>query len=226
MTFGEHVIDFFEKLRFDKPLPDGVEAMNPYMLPETIDAVEKYYTKYYSDNNPRTFIVGINPGRNGAGKTGIAFTDTVRLENPCQIQHNLKPTTELSSEYIYSVVDVMGGPEAFFSKFYLTSVSPIGFTHNGKNYNYYDSPAMLKATSDYMMEHLKRQIEFGANRKLAICLGAGKNFKHLNEINNLLGKPFEQIVAVNHPRFVMQYRRKFVQQEIATFTKILQDAAI
>ena len=189
-----------------------------------MDAVEKYYTKYYSDSNPRTFIIGINPGRNGAGKTGIAFTDTVRLENPCQIQHNLKPTTELSSEYIFSVVDAMGGPEAFFSKFYLTSASPIGFTHNGKNYNYYDSPAMLKATLPYMMEHLKRQIEFGANRKVAICLGAGKNFKYLNEINNLLGKPFEQIVAVNHPRFVMQYRRKSMEQEIDTFTKALANA--
>ncbi|WP_320052474.1 uracil-DNA glycosylase family protein [uncultured Acetobacteroides sp.] len=224
MTFGEQVVDFFNTLRFDQPLPDGVEAMNPYLLPETMDAVRKYYTKYYSDSNPRTFIVGINPGRNGAGKTGIAFTDTVRLENPCQIEHNLKPTTELSSEYIYAVVDAMGGPEAFFSKFYLTSASPIGFTHNGKNYNYYDSPAMLKATLSYMMEHLERQLAFGANRKQAICLGAGKNFKYLTEVNNLLGKPFEQIVAVNHPRFVMQYRRKSMEQEIDTFTNALANA--
>jgi hypothetical protein len=224
MTFGEQVVDFFNTLRFDQPLPDGVEAMNPYLFPETMDAVRKYYTKYYSDSNSRTFIVGINPGRNGAGKTGIAFTDTIRLEKNCSIEHLLAPTTELSSEYIYTVVNAMGGPEAFFSQFYLTSLSPIGFTHQGKNYNYYDSPAMLKATFPYMMEHFKRQLEFGANRKVAICLGAGQNVKYLTELNNRLGKPIEHIVAVNHPRFVMQYRRKSMEQEIDTFTKALANA--
>lgn len=226
MTFGEKVINYFDTLRFNLLLPNGVEVMNPYLQPETMDAVRKYYTKYYSDGNARTFIVGINPGRNGAGKTGIAFTDTVRLEGNCQIDHNIKPTTELSSEYVYSVVDAMGGPEAFFSKYYLTAVSPIGFTKDGKNYNYYDSPAMLKATFSYMMEQFERQIAFGANRKMAICLGAGKNFKYLSEINDLLGKPFERIVPVNHPRFVMQYRRKYLEQEIATITQALSDATI
>ncbi len=226
MTFGEQVIAFFEALQFNIPLPNGIEAMNPYRQPETMDAVRKYYTKYYSDSNPRTFIVGINPGRHGAGKTGIAFTDTVRLEERCQIEHNLQPTTELSSEYIYSVVDAMGGPEAFFSRFYLTSVSPIGFTRNGKNYNYYDSTAMLQATSSFMMANFKQQIDFGANRKMAICLGSGKNYKYLTEINELMGKPFEQIVPINHPRFVMQYRRKFLQQEVEIFSKALSNATL
>lgn len=226
MTFGEKVIDYFDTLRFDLLLPNGVEAMNPYLQPETMDAVRKYYTKYYSDDNARTFIVGINPGRNGAGKTGIAFTDTIRLEGNCQIAHSIKPTTELSSEYVYSVIDAMGGPEAFFSKYYLTAVSPIGFTKDGKNYNYYDSPAMLKATFGYMKEQIERQIAFGANRKMAICLGAGKNFKYLTEINDLLGKPFERIVPVNHPRFVMQYRRKQLEQEITILTQVLSDATI
>lgn len=226
MTFGEKVIDYFDALRFDLLLPNGVEAMNPYLQPETMDAVRKYYTKYYSDDNARTFIVGINPGRNGAGKTGIAFTDTIRLEGNCQIAHSIKPTTELSSEYVYSVIDAMGGPEVFFSKYYLTAVSPIGFTQHGKNYNYYDSPAMVKATFGYMKEQFEHQIAFGANRKMAICLGAGKNFKYLTEINDLLGKPFERIVPVNHPRFVMQYRRKQLEQEITILTQVLSDATI
>ncbi len=224
MNFGEQIISYFENLRFDIPLPDGVEPMNPYLRPETMDAVRKYYTKYYSDANDRTFIVGINPGRFGSGVTGIAFTDTVRLENHCQIAHHLQPTTELSSEYIYSVVEAFGGAETFFSKFYLTSVSPIGFTKEGKNYNYYDSPAMLRATTEYMAEQLMRQIEFGANRKMVICLGAGKNYKYLTEVNHLMGKPFEKVVAINHPRFVMQYRRKHLQQEISTFTHALTRA--
>lgn len=226
MTFGEQIVSYFESLNFDLVLPDNIVAMNPYLESETMDAVRKYYTKYYNDNRQRTFIIGINPGRNGSGKTGIAFTDTVRLERSCNIEHQLKPTTELSSEYIYAVVGAMGGPEAFFSQFYLTSVSPIGFTRDGKNYNYYDSPSMYKATLEYMKDNLMQQISFGANRNVAVCLGAGKNYKYLTEVNEQLGKPFERIVAVNHPRFVMQYRRKTLQDEIANFTQVLRESAL
>ena len=213
MTFAQHVIQYFANLTFNVALPDGVEAMNPYLQPSTMDAVTKYYTKFFNDTNPRTFIVGINPGRFGAGITGISFTDTVRLEQDCGISHELQPTTELSSEYIYSVIEQMGGPQAFFSRFYLTSLSPIGFTRDGKNYNYYDSPALLKATLPYMEQQLARQLAFGANPEVAFSLGSGKNLKYLREVNRRLGNPFREIVAINHPRYVMQYRRKHIDTE-------------
>lgn len=224
MTFADKIIRYFEKLECNIALPPDVLYMNPYKEKNTMEAVKSFYRKYYSDTNDRIYIVGINPGRFGSGATGIAFTDTVRLESCCGITHNLPKTVELSSEYIYSVVEAMGGPEAFFGKFYLTSVSPVGFTKDGKNYNYYDSPAILAATLPYMTQNLKEQISWGANRHTAICLGAGKNFKHLMEVNRLMGLPFDSIVAVNHPRFVMQYRRKRIAEEIDTFVNILNRA--
>lgn len=223
MTFSEHIVEYFRSLRFDIELPNGVEAMNPYLLPSTMDAVEKFYHKYYNDNNPRTFIVGINPGRFGSGVTGIAFTDTVRLEKDCHIDHSIQPTTELSSEYIYNVVNAMGGASEFFARYYLTALSPIGFTKDGKNYNYYDSPAMVKATLPYIKEQFEQQIGFGANRKAVFSLGSGKNHQYLTRINEMLGKPFERVEAINHPRFVMQYRRKTMQQEIATFINTINN---
>lgn len=223
MTFGEKIIHYFQQLEFNVALPSGVEAMNPYLLPTTMEAVEKFYNKYYSDDRTRTFIVGINPGRFGSGVTGIAFTDTVRLENDCQISHSIPPTTELSSEYIYKVVKSMGGPEAFFSKIYLTAASPIGFTKDGKNYNYYDSPQMLKAMLPFIEEQLKIQLEMGANRKAAFSLGSGKNYKYLVEVNEKLGKPFKKVLPLNHPRFVMQYRRKSMDQEIQNFIEAVMN---
>lgn len=223
MTFSEQVIEYFRTLRFDLQLPDGIEAMNPYRKEATMEAVSKYYSKFYNDCNPRTFIVGINPGRFGSGVTGISFTDTVRLENDCKIAHSVQPTTELSSEYIYKVVKAMGGAGVFFSQYYLTALSPIGFTKDGKNYNYYDSSAMVKATLPYMKEQIGKQIAFGANRKVAFSLGAGQNYKYLKLINEQLGYPFERIEAINHPRFVMQYRRKSIDLEIEAFINAIRN---
>jgi hypothetical protein len=39
-----------------------------------------FYQKYYADNKKRSLIIGINPGRFGAGVTGIPFTDPIRLK--------------------------------------------------------------------------------------------------------------------------------------------------
>lgn len=219
MTLASKITGYLNNLKFDISLPEGVESMNPYLLPSTQEAVEKFYTKYYSDNNPRTFIIGINPGRFGSGVTGIAFTDTIRLENDCAIEHQIPPTTELSSEYIYKVINTMGGPDLFYSKFYLTAASPIGFTKDGKNYNYYDSKPMLTAMIPYIKEQLSLQIDMGANRKAAFSLGSGQNLKYLQLVNDELGCPFEKVLPLNHPRFVMQYRRKSIDQEIDTFIR-------
>jgi len=41
--------------------------------------IREFYTKFYSDCKPRQLVLGINPGRFGAGATGIPFTDTRRL---------------------------------------------------------------------------------------------------------------------------------------------------
>jgi len=49
--------------------------MNPFREnPEALIVSGKFYKKYYNDNNPRFLILGINPGRFGAGVTGIPFT--------------------------------------------------------------------------------------------------------------------------------------------------------
>ncbi|MFI5136454.1 MAG: DUF4918 domain-containing protein, partial [Sphingobacteriales bacterium] len=74
MTFAEKIVQFNKELDFDKSrLPAGIGIMNPFKdnNHEQINAVSaRFYQKYYSDNNQRILILGINPGRFGAGLTG------------------------------------------------------------------------------------------------------------------------------------------------------------
>ena len=144
-TFGDNVIDYFSKLRPPKShLPSEVEWINPYPSDEVMTVVKEYYRQFYSTGNSRIYIYGINPGRFGAGVTGISFTDPVQLKKSCNIDHHFHSRSELSSIFIYDdLISTFGGPQLFFENFYITSVCPLGFVRGGKNYNYYDSPELL-----------------------------------------------------------------------------------
>ncbi|MFI5224347.1 MAG: DUF4918 domain-containing protein, partial [Nitrospirales bacterium] len=65
-------------------------------------------------------ILGINPGRLGAGLTGIPFTDPLKLQNICGIENTLPKKAELSADFIYTMISAFGGPEAFYKKFYFS----------------------------------------------------------------------------------------------------------
>src|SRR5882757_1409878 len=98
MTFAGKVIRFIKELSYTgNPLPPAIRIMNPYREFEgTMDIAAAFYRKYYDDNEPRSIILGINPGRFGAGVTGIPFTDSKRLISGCHIPHNGKATHEPS----------------------------------------------------------------------------------------------------------------------------------
>ena len=129
-------------------------------------------------------ILGINPGRFGGGITGIPFTDPVKLENNCGITHQLKKITEPSAGFIYDMIEAYGGPELFYSKYFIHAVCPLGFTKDGVNYNYYDSKPLEKAVTPFIIQSLKRILSFPLNTDHCYCLGNGKNFTFLSNLNN------------------------------------------
>ena len=50
-TFGQKVIDFNKKIIFKEQLPSPFQVLNPYFdNPETIDVMQQFYEKFYSDN--------------------------------------------------------------------------------------------------------------------------------------------------------------------------------
>ncbi len=207
-TFADKVLNFYSKLDLSLAVPD-VSVMNPYQNPGTFQLVTEFFKKFYTDNRPRVYIFGINPGRFGAGLTGISFTDPVNLAFECGIPNNLEQKHELSSQFIYQVIRDYSGVEAFFGKFFVTALSPLGFIKEGKNLNYYDLPQLRKEVFPFMIECTRRQMSFGANPNFAICLGGDKNFKYLTAINLEL-KLFKRVIPLEHPRFIMQYKRSSI----------------
>jgi uracil DNA glycosylase superfamily protein len=223
-TFGEKVLDFYRNLTAPKNLPSGIETMNPYETPEVREYVERFLKKYFSDNRERVFVLGINPGRFGSGVTGVTFTDPVALEKFCGINNTLEKRREISSEFIYEFIQQWGGPERFYQHFFLTAVSPLGFVRDGINYNYYDDQTILAASRSFIVQTLHSQLLIGARRDVAILLGTGKNQKIFNDLNEYYGF-FKKVDTLEHPRFIMQYRRrtlaKYLQKYYQVFTQAI-----
>jgi hypothetical protein len=219
-TFADKAIRFHQQLNLELPGSEVV-VMNPFRDQAVMQMVTQFYKQFFDDNNPRTFLLGINPGRFGAGITGIAFTDPIHLETKCGIPNTFKKQYELSSQFIYQVIDAMGGAKDFYSKFYFTAASPLGFTHGGKNINYYDEPALRELVTPFIHSTLREQLTFGAGRRSAICIGGDKNYKFLSRLNDEL-QLFEEIVPLEHPRFVMQYRRKTLDDYVDKYLDALK----
>lgn len=215
--FADNIIKFLTELEFKGDLPPDVSIMNPYREnPAIIPVITEFYRKFYSDNNQRHLIIGINPGRFGAGVTGIPFTDSKRLSEKCGLTIPGLKTFETSSVFIYEMIDAFGGVDLFYRKFFIGAVCPLGFTQSrpaGKsiNYNYYDSPSLIRDVKSFIIENFKKQLEFGVSRDICFCLGTGKNFKFMEQLNSEFHF-FGKIIPLEHPRFIMQYKTK--QKEI------------
>jgi hypothetical protein len=213
MTFADKIILFNQSLRFDYPLPENILVMNPFAdNPEALQASSLFYRKYYSDNRPRRLILGINPGRFGAGVTGVPFTDSKRLKARCGIDITGVSTHELSSVFVYEFIDAYGGPESFYSDYYISAVCPLGFVRtmpdgNRVNLNYYDDKIILESCREFITGSLEKQLGFGIDREVCICFGNNKNYRYLLELNREKHY-FGRIVPLEHPRFIMQYKLK------------------
>lgn len=217
-------------VHFEGRLPDGIGIMNPYRESADIRLIcESFYRKYYNDHKPRTLILGINPGRLGAGATGIPFTDTKRLNCHCGIIWEKFSTHEPSSVFMYTMIDAYGGPEKFYGDFYINSVFPLCFVKSeaGKkavNYNYYDSPALEQAVRPLILQNLQKQIEIAGKNEICFCLGSGKNYKYLADLNDKFHF-FNRIIPLEHPRFIMQYKLRSMDLYIADYIDKLHSGA-
>lgn len=210
------ILNFLGQLQIDTPLPEGVQVLNPYKEEAVIDLCKRFYEKYYGDERTRFLIVGINPGRHGGGITGIPFTDGTKLEKYCGIANTLPKKTELSADFMYAMINAYGGPEKFYSKFYFSSVSPLGFTKDGKNLNYYDIRTLQDGLKPFITQSLAYTLNMKIDRSICFCLGEGQNYKYITALNNEFDW-FQSIIPLAHPRFVMQYKRKKVDDYINNY---------
>jgi hypothetical protein len=226
LTIADKILHFLAKVEYDGALPDGIRMMNPYRENEDIREIcSSFYRKFYNDDQPRELILGINPGRLGAGATGIPFTDTKRLIDGCGIQQDKFSTHEPSSVFIYEMIKAYGGAENFYRRFYINSVCPLGFVkvNAGKpiNYNYYDSKELESAVRDFIITNIRTQIAIAGKSDICYCLGTGKNYHYLNKLNSQFHF-FREIIPLEHPRYIMQYRSKTKDNYINDYLRKFQ----
>ena len=216
---AEAILDFYFSLQKPTSLPEGVEVIFPFDNAETRRVMALFYRKYYSDENPRTLLFGINPGRHGAGLTGVGFTDPILIEEKCGIANTLPKKSELSANFICEVVEAYGGPERFYGEFLFTTVLPYGLLKSGKNYNYYDDKETVTYFEPIIVDAIEKQMAYPNVSRMIATIGQGKNLDILKNLNKRYGF-FEHIEVLPHPRWVMQYRRrekeKYIQQYIET----------
>lgn len=227
-NFAERVLHFHKRLQYTGgKLPAGIKIMNPFTdFPQTLSVLASFLEKYYSDNHPRHLLLGINPGRHGAGLTGIPFTDPKRLINTLHISYNGPMAHEPFSVFIYEMIEAYGGPELFYKNFYINSPCPLGFLSiddkgKEKNYNYYDSPALITSVTPFMIDSVKKLVKLGIKTDIAFCLGTGKNAAFLQSFNAKHGF-FKKLIPLEHPRYIMQYKSRDKKFYIDKYLQVLR----
>ena len=201
--------------------PGDISVLDPYTEPEIRNVYKKFYKKYFNDSKRRIIIFGINPGRFGGGITGIPFTDSFNLKKRCQIDSNIPIKKELSSKFIYEMIDAYGSIHQFYKNFFISSICPYGFTLNGKNINYYDDIKLFDKWKNKIVEWIRFQIEHIGSNKTCVIIGKGKNQKFF-ELLNKEYKFFDEIIALPHPRWILQYRSKHKNFYIENYIKTLK----
>ncbi len=205
-SFAAQIIQFNQQLHYPDSLPAGFSVINPFQENAvTLEVMEQFYQKFYQDKRKRRFIIGINPGRYGAGLTGIPFTDTKRLESCCGIKMDGVHSHEPSSVFVYDLINAYGGVKKFYSDFYINSPFPLAIVRKspgGKwlNANYYDDPGLVGMVTPFMIESLKQQLAFGLHTDKVFVLGK-KNAAYLQAINQK-EKLFRDMIPLEHPRYI------------------------
>ena len=220
MNWAEHLYQYYRDLKPPQQLPNHVEWLYPQKDPVVMKIVEQFLHWYYNDEHPRRIFLGINPGRFGAGVTGVNFTAPRQLKESCGIDHPFKNQTELSAAFIYEMIHAYGGPDLFYRHYFIGSVCPLGFIRNGKNINYYDDKELANIVTPFISKSISDLLQNNADRSVCFCIGGEKNFHFLKHLNNQ-NHWFERIEPLPHPRFIMQYRRKQKDQFIQLYLKAI-----
>jgi hypothetical protein len=221
MQWNEALYHFYKSLKPPKQLPNNIEWLYPQQSDEVKGIVKQFLDKFYNDDKPRKLFLGINPGRFGAGVTGVNFTAPKQLVADCGIEHPFKMQSEISAEFIYDMINAYGGPAAFYGNYFIGSVCPLGFIKGGKNINYYDDKELLRVVEPFIVKSIHQLIQMPFDKEVCCCIGGEKNYKYLSGLNKQQGW-FQQIVSLPHPRFIMQYKRKQKEEYVEMYLRMLE----
>jgi hypothetical protein len=199
--------EFYEvfKSKFSKEL----EKLNIGVLSDFCNNKEvifEFYRQYLKPNEPKIVLCGINPGRFGAGQTGIPFFDFNSLSKILpNIQRN---DTEKSAQFIYPIIEHFGVDD-FFKQFYLTNISCIGFydLETNANRNYHELPLRIQL---FLFDNFSKEMN-SIEPKIIIPLSENveKNLKidlkHEQKITAEIG------IRLSHPASINPKKDKYIE---------------
>lgn len=223
---AQEILEFNDNLgRVSLEVLKGFNLINAFngVNKDTVKRVlYKFYTKYYNDTDKRFMILGSSPARRGTALTGVPFEDINHLQEDTGISLDAFGANKRSSSFLYEVMEEYGGRQNFYKQFYMSFVCPLGIEKinlkgNWVNCNYYENAALKKCLYPFIVDSLRRQIDFNIDTSVCFCIGSGENFKFLTNINNKYHF-FDTIVPLEHPRFIMQYnadrKEEFMQKYV------------
>ncbi|MBU3698577.1 MAG: DUF4918 family protein [Candidatus Kapabacteria bacterium] len=219
--FAAFVEQFLSSLSIDAELPSEIDILQPYYDPEVRRVVHEMCRTFYAGAHARIGVWGINPGRFGAGITGLSFTDPWAVENDLGIETTLTGRRELSAEFISRVISAYGGPKAFYHDVYMSALSPLGFIRNGVNINFYDDAELASRLRPQIIQWMNLALDAGVRRDVTIILGTGKLRQYSERyIRSEVG--LDRVIYLDHPRYIMQYRRRDVAVYVQKYVEAIR----
>ena len=229
-TTAQKILEFYDSLK-----NAGINLPEKYRLINSLTGAnqrqiaqitQRFYHRYYHDNKRRFMILGSSPARRGTALTGVPFEDVNHLQEDMGISLNAFGANKRSSSFLYEVMEEYGGRQNFYKQFYMNFVCPLGIEKinlkgNWVNCNYYENAVLKKCLYPFIVDSLRRQIDFNIDTTVCFCIGSGENFKFLTNINDEYHF-FDTIVPLEHPRFIMQYnadrKEEFMQKYVNTLS--------
>jgi len=124
------------------------------------------------------------------------------------------------------MIRAAGGADAFYSRVYVHAICPLGFVKQRPNatainLNYYDDKALETAVTPFVENWLRTLVACGMRTDVVLCIGTGKNATYFTKLNERLGL-FDRIIALEHPRYVMQYKARSMEVYVEKYLEALE----
>lgn len=196
---------------------NDVQILTDFLQNE--EAIIEFERLYIEPNKPKIVLCGINPGRYGAGKTGIPFIDFNSLSE--MLPNVNRKDAEPSAQFFFSVVKKFGIID-FYRSFYVTNISRYGFSRisKQKNVNYYDNTIPTEVTLCLIDKFIREMSVINPNViiPLSTCVDYElKKQKGTGRITAEIG------TRLSHPSWISTYRRKELEAWVDKYVQELID---
>ncbi len=129
----------------------GISILRDFL--DNWDTIQRFNRHYYKDGAPKVVLCGINPGRLGAGKTGIPLIDFASLST--MLPDIQRQDSERSAGFFHEVIQSIG-TERFYRHFYVTNISWVGYQSQQRNVNYDQLPS---SAQDFVYQMFLSEME-------------------------------------------------------------------